>query len=180
VNEESLKDFNFAIGLPEGKKPDPDLSAAYGKFIIESKMPKDLAEKSVQFVNEMSTKYEQMLEAQFIENAKKSDEAMIADPSIGTVENMNIKDELVRRMFQNDLELTAAEYEAIAPELVKAGFTQNQILRKSLYRMADKLSSTTSHENGKGGAPKEKELSKYEQNKARWPNTPDLWGSPDA
>lgn len=151
IDESGLKDFNFAIGLPEGKKPDPNLSAEYGKFIVASKMPKDLAEKSVEFVNQMSTKFEQAQEAAFIEAAKKSDEAMIADPSIGSMENLKVKDELVRRMFQNDLDLTAEEYEAIAPELANAGFTQNKILRKTLYKMADKLSSTSEHESGEGG-----------------------------
>lgn len=177
VDEVGLKDFNFTMGLPEGHQADPAISAEFGKFIVANQIPKDIAEKSVGFVNQLGMKYAQMQEAEFLERAKKSDEAMIADPSIGSMDNLKVKDEMVRRMFQNDLELSAEEYEAIAPELVKSGFTQNQILRKTLYRIADKLSSTSEHLAGSGGGtPKVVEETIQSRTLKESPNTSKVLG----
>jgi len=181
---EDLKDFNFKVGMPEGVEPDAEIMAGMSKFIVDKHVPKALAQEYVEYSNKMGveimTRMKQAEQADFLAKAKASDDAMIADPTIGSAEKLTIEDENVRRMFQNDLELTAEEYEAIAPELVDANFTKNVVLRKAMIRMARKISATGSHDSGGGGGDHRKELTTYEKNKARWPETPDLWGDPGA
>lgn len=173
---EDLKDFNFAEGMAEGGKANEEIAGEFSKFIVESKMPKALAQKAVKFYNEMGVKFMQRQEAIFLENAKKADNALIADPNIGSAEKLAETDELVRRMFQNNLGLNADEYEQAAVELVSANFTQNIVLRKALHAAARQLAKEGTTEVGAGGGKSKVTVSKYEENKARWPNTPDLWG----
>lgn len=182
---EDLKDINFAAGLPEGVKPNDAIIGALSNFAVENHIPKSLIAKYAEYSNKMGTemrvKMAQSQEADFIAKAKACDDALIADPNYGTIGKVQEADELARRMYMKYSGLNAEEYEQAGNDLANSGFTRYPVLRKALHNQARQLVKEGSSEAGAGGAPPPaKELTKYEQNKIRWPNTPDLWGDPNA
>jgi len=173
---EDLKGINFTVGMPEGSKADEGMVAVLSKWAIGK--PKDIVQDGIKVWNETMIAAGKQMEAQFLTEAKATDEALIALPEIGSKEKLAENDELVRRMFQNNLGLTPQEYETVGQELVKANFTRTVVLRKALMAMAKNFKTGTTV-GGEGGADKKKGKSQYQQNKERWPNTPDLWGPED-
>ncbi|MDD5328080.1 MAG: hypothetical protein PHY02_09770 [Phycisphaerae bacterium] len=157
---EDLKDINFAAGLPEGQKPNEALIGVLSNFAVEQHVPKALVAKYIEHSNkasiEIGAKMAAAQEAALLAKAKEADDALIANPAYGTIEKVQAADELVRRMFQNNLGLNAEEYEQAAGELVNANFTQNVILRRALHAAARQLVKEGENHIGAGGG-KEKE-----------------------
>jgi hypothetical protein len=176
---EDLKDINFAIGLPEGSGIDEGLVGAISKVAAEKHWTKDMVQDGVAFWNQTMQAATQKMEAEFIAEAKKCDEALIARPEIGSPEALHTKDLFIERMFRNNCGLSIEEYKQVADELASTKFLRNPVLRRALIVAAEQLASEDSTSSGEGGKEPDKELSQYEKNKIRWPQTPDLWGDPN-
>lgn len=176
--EEALDDLDYKVGLPEDREVDTALVGRLKKFAVIEKIPKSIVQKFVGLHNIINEEVRQSIQTQYNEKCIKANEALLATYNNDEKEVAK-KSELVRRMFQNNLGLTADEYEEARNGLVDTGFTINPILNKALIAAAEKLATEGTTETGEGAGKEKEELSQYEKNKQRWPNTPELWGPKD-
>ena len=160
---EALKDINWTAGMPDGSKADEGLQTAFAAFAVENKIPKGIAQKGVEFWNKMvaqlRTANETTQQTAKTENQTKVNEALVN--ALGSAEKVAEKTELIKRMFKNNLGLTAEEYDQAAEDLVVSGFTGNLTLCKALMAAADKLAgegSTDAGGGGGGGKPQPKKI----------------------
>ncbi|MDD5381854.1 MAG: hypothetical protein PHG53_09510 [Phycisphaerae bacterium] len=186
-----LEDLNIKDGLPENLQTSDEMITEFKKFVVDEKIPKAKAQKLVTFYNNAMSKAAQQIET-MIATQKKADEDAFHAKQIatndaliaveGTKEKVAEKSELVRRMFANvitkTLKLTDKEIEQSSSELVSSGITTNPVLCRVLFHLAEITEGQGTHEGG-GGVENKPVLSQYEQNKQRWPKSPQLWGDPN-
>jgi len=97
----------------------------------------------------------------------------------GSEEKVAEQTELLKRAFKDHAGLTAEEYEQVGTELDASGMVRSALLARALMTMLAPLAKEGTQPGGEGGNKPAPKLSEYETRKARWPKSPQLWGSPD-
>ena len=150
-NEDSMKDVNFAEGLPDANMVNADLVTAFKAFAIENKLPKSVVSAVAKFNNQFGLKLSQANQQAALDTATKVNGELL--PMFGGEEGIKKHNEDVKRMFQNHGGLTDEEFQAVIPGLVESGITKSTPLSKALYNIASKFGEGTTEIPG-GGGPK--------------------------
>jgi len=164
ANIDDLKDVNLKDGLPEGSPYDENFALAYKQFVVDEKMNTSDMPKNAKFFNSIMGKMKAdaatKAESDNLAKAKACDEALIADPDIGSKENLVVMSERFARALKNECGLDADGVEEVADALAESPYlTKNHKLSKILMQKIGALA--TEAESQGGGAPsKEKEKPK--------------------
>ncbi len=162
----AFDDIDFSDGLPDGVVMDEDFVNSYKQFAIDTKKTRSQVEKEVGFYKQALTKatekVNQKIEAQKLEAANKTNEALIAH--FGSKEEVAKQSELVRRAFQNHAGLTAQEYEEVGEALADSALTKNPVLTRALVKLVAPLAAEGSTDKGTGGNPPPKQVTVKDMN----------------
>ena len=149
-NQDSMKDVNFAEGLPDANMVNADLVTAFKAFAIENKLPKSVVSAVAKFNNQFGLKLSQANQQAALDTATKVNGELL--PMFGGEEGIKKHNEDVKRMFQNHGGLTDEEFQAVIPGLVESGITKSTPLSKALYNIAAKFGEgSTEGPTGAGG-----------------------------
>ncbi len=180
-NVDALKDFNFSAGRPEGyemTEADTAVAASFSQFVVEKNVPLSMATGMVEFYNTMMTKARQDIDNQYIDQAKVTNAKML--DVLNGEDNVVKHAESIVALFNNHAGLTAEEIKDLPDALVENKFPHSIVLQKALGNIAAKLvTEGTTEGGGGGGGGGEHKQTPYEWKKARWPDTPSMWGKPD-
>ncbi len=183
-NIEDLKDFNFTDGMADGATADEVMKAAFAQHIVDSGKSKAMAAKDAVFFNTMMAKTVEANKAteatNAIATAKAVDEALIADPDIGSKEKLLVLSEEFARAIKNNVGLEGDDIDEVVDAMVKGGLTQNPKLAKIMFNQFSPLAREGSTDGGGGpGGGNGTAISPYEFKKREWPKSESTWGKPE-
>jgi len=157
---EDLADLDVRMGAAENLPTNDDLTNAFKQFVVDNKISKANAQKSIGFLNEQIAKAVVAKaakdEADKLAKAKTCNEALIAHPDFGSEEKVNEHSELLRRAIQNNVGLTAEEYEQFGSEMADTILTKNPVMARVMLKVLAPLAAEGNTDVGTGsGKPAE-------------------------
>jgi hypothetical protein len=156
ANVEALADLDMKAGMVQGQEVDENLANSFKQFVVEHKVPKDMAQKLVGYHNLMTAKARDVMaakaESDRVDAATKTNEALIEH--FGSEEKVNEQSELLRRAIKNNVGLTPEEYEEFGDVLADTILTKSPVMARVMLQVLAPLAATSSTEaGGKGKAP---------------------------
>ena len=156
---EDLKDLDMTVGMEadaEGnKKIDETLATAFKQLVVEKKLNVGEASHYIEMHNKMMAKarrdFAVKQEADKLEAAKATNEALIAHPDIGSEEKLAEQSELLRRAIKNCPGATAEDYEEVGELMADTILTKNAKAARILLKLIAPLAAEGSTEGGGGG-----------------------------
>lgn len=140
-DESQLDTVNYADGLADARTVNDKLKGVLVDFAKKSKMPvaqvQELASAYNAFSTEFLNEHNAAQAQERTETATKVNDALKG--LYGGDEGVKQHTELVKRMFQNHMGLTADEYEASAESLITSGITRDAVLSKGLFNLAKQV-----------------------------------------
>lgn len=147
---EDLQDIDWLLDSTlENDKPDENLVKAITEFAVAEKAPKALIQKLAGLWNRIqadgrSKQAEAQEQAKALGAAKikEVNDKLLADAG-GNAEELKSKIELVKRVFLNNANLNAREYEELAHAMFDEGLVGNYTFNKALIGLAQNFQSGT-------------------------------------
>lgn len=133
--EEDLADINFSEGLADARNQNPELVEALKKWGVGK--PKNIVAEVVKFINTFN---------QGLLNTEQNNAKNVLKEVAGNLATLYGGEkavqenyELVRRMFQNDMGLTADEYNKAGKDFVENVLMKNTVVSKGLMNLARQI-----------------------------------------
>lgn len=172
---EALADLNMKAGQAEGAPFDENMATAFKQFVIAKKVPKGIAQTIIEFHNQAMAKVAADNKTKEHNDAvaamEKCDAELIADPDIGSEENLLKQTELFKRAFEKHLNLAPEEAKKCAEALAESKYlTTYKPLAKILLKLIAPLAATAETEGGGGGkTPAGDQIQDGKTEKILWP-----------
>lgn len=170
----ALKDVNLKDGMAEGAAYNEEFANSFKHFVIDNDLNVNAMPKLAKFFNVAMAKFaaaqKAKTEADNIAAAEKTNEALIAHPSIGSKEKLLELTELFTRAFKNHLGLTADEVKELANDLSISKLTKHPVLaRIMLHQFAPLAATASTEEPGSGNPPAKDEVEDGVTEQILWP-----------
>lgn len=159
---DGLKDIDLKAGIAEGVEPDENLANLLKSYAVEKKLTASSVQDLVGFFNGPITEYAARVaaanaeagklkaEAEKLDAATKTQEALIAHPDFGTEAEVNKQSELLRKAIKNNVGLSAAEHEEFGKVMADTLLTKNAVMARVMLKQLAPLAAESDLESGKG------------------------------
>jgi hypothetical protein len=172
-SEEDLKDVDFAKGMKNAKDANPDIEAAIKKFAIEKGHTKAQVEDLVAFSNQTNQGLKNAKEQEIANKAEEVKKALVV--MCGSEDKVSSSYDGVRRLFQNHCGFSEQEYESVGKTFIEKVLTQDAVMSKGLFNLAESIVTEGDTETGSKGGEKKPASMVERQNKELPGITSRLW-----
>jgi len=133
--EDDLKDIDFTEGLADARHQNENLVAELKRFAVGK--PKNYVKELVKFINNFNNNMINTDKSQTLEKAKQVKESLSV--LYGGDKSVEDNYELVRRMFQNQMGLSADEYEKGGKSFIEDVLMRDAVMSKGFMNLAKSL-----------------------------------------